>query len=153
MCDPSKERNRASPREVVFRLPYARSFWHAIVFDRISRQCCAHIAQIHEITDDRSVVFIVQMLRFCRAVHSASVLHMDIKPDNWLLTRRPGSETDCAESFSQSLSLIDFGRAIDLSVFPQQGSRTAFKGQCCASSFACPAMAEVRSPLVVGGFP
>lgn len=106
-------------------------------------------------TDDPPIVLVLQMLRFCRSMHSASILHMDIKPDNWLLTRRPGSERKCAEGIARartmehSLSLIDFGRAIDLSVFPQQGSGTAFKGHCCASSFACPAMLEVRSHFAI----
>lgn len=101
-------------------------------------------------TDNLPLVFITQMLRFCRRMHSVSILHMDIKPDNWLLTRRPGSEAKCAEGIARartmdhSLSLIDFGRAIDLSVIPQQGLGTAFTGLCCASSFACPAMMEVR---------
>lgn len=96
-----------------------------------------------------SFVFTVQMLRFCRAMHSASILHMDIKPDNWLLTGRLGSELKRAGSIEQSrdmehsLSLIDFGRAIDLSIFPQNGSGTTFMGQCCAPSFSCPAMTEV----------
>ena len=69
---------------------------------------------------------------------------MDIKPDNWLLIRRPGSEEKGAEArdFGHALSLIDFGRAIDLSVFPRNASSVAFTGQCCASSFACPAMTE-----------
>lgn len=106
-------------------------------------------------TNDLPIVFMAQMLRFCRAMHSVSILHMDIKPDNWLLTRRPGREGGCAEDAARaltkehSLSLIDFGRAIDLSVLPKNGSGTAFKGQSCASSFACPAMTEVRSHLVI----
>lgn len=74
---------------------------------------------------------------------------MDIKPDNWLLTGRLGGEMKPAGSIEQarnmehSLSLIDFGRAIDLSIFAQNGSGTAFMGQCCAPSFSCPAMTEV----------
>ena len=90
------------------------------------------------------------MLRFCRAMHSVSILHMDIKPDNWLLTSRPVVGTNHAEgggqpgSIAHSLSLIDFGRAIDLSIFPHNGSGVAFSGSCCASNFSCPAMTEVR---------
>lgn len=110
-----------------------------------------HMSHTHGCpTDDLPVVFMTQMLRFCRVMHSVSILHMDIKPDNWLLTRRRGSEAKCAEGIARarpgehSLSLIDFGRAIDLSVFPRQGSGMAFTGHCCASSFACPAMIEVR---------
>lgn len=45
---------------------------------------------------------------------------------------------------SHSLSLIDFGRAIDLSVFHDNGSALSFTGKCCPSNFACPAMLEVR---------
>lgn len=84
-------------------------------------------------------------------MHTASILHMDIKPDNWLLTSRPADETNHAEGGDQSgklahsLSLIDFGRAIDLSIFPHNGSGMAFSGKCCASNFSCPAMTEVRA--------
>ncbi|CAN0139013.1 unnamed protein product [Scytosiphon promiscuus] len=85
--------------------------------------------------------YAVKMLRFCRAMHSMSILHMDIKPDNWLLTGGAESEWNCGND-GHSLSLIDFGKAIDLSVFPQNGSGMAFVGQCCAPSFSCPAMTE-----------
>lgn len=110
------------------------------------------MAQYHwYLVHDQSFFFgvVAQMLRFCRAMHSASILHMDIKPDNWLLVRRPRSEVDRTEEMEHaggidhSMSLIDFGRAIDLSVFPQDGSDKAFMGQCCAPSFSCPAMREV----------
>lgn len=90
-------------------------------------------------------------------MHAVSILHMDIKPDNWLLTSRPAATTSQAEEGDQSgniahsLSLIDFGRAIDLSIFPQNGSGMAFSGKCCASNFSCPAMTEVRaSPTYYG---
>lgn len=91
------------------------------------------------------------MLRFCRAMHSVSILHMDIKPDNWLLTHRPADELSHTEeerqprSIAHSISLIDFGRAIDLSMFPHNGSGMAFMGKCCPSRFSCPAMTEVSA--------
>ncbi|CAM9670441.1 unnamed protein product [Laminaria digitata] len=93
----------------------------------------------------------VEMLRFCRAMHSVSILHMDIKPDNWLLTSRPADGTNRADggkrpgSIEHSLSLIDFGRSIDLSIFPDNGSGVTFSGSCCASNFSCPAMTEGRT--------
>lgn len=82
-----------------------------------------------------------------------SILHLDIKPDNWLLTtskrgecgmhmNHPKTGGDGRRS-SHSLSLIDFGRAIDLSVFPDNGSAVSFTGKCCPSNFSCPAMFEV----------
>lgn len=83
---------------------------------------------------------------------------MDIKPDNWLLTRRRESDLkragdiEHARGMEHSLSLIDFGRAIDLSVFSQNGSGTVFKGKCCASSFSCPAMTEVSDGLTTPKF-
>lgn len=89
------------------------------------------------------------MLRFCRGMHAVSILHMDIKPDNWLLISPSGAtqantEDQALRSKAHSLSLIDFGGAIDLSIFPRNGSRIEFSGRCCASSFACPAIMEVR---------
>lgn len=97
------------------------------------------------------------MLQFCLAMHSVGILHMDIKPDNWLLTARPTGEGDYKEedkhprSTAHSLSLIDFGRAIDLSVFPRNGAGVAFTGKCCASSFCCPAMIEVCDTAYTSG--
>lgn len=90
-----------------------------------------------------------QMLRFCRGMHAVCILHMDIKPDNWLLSAPSGatpanSEDQALRRKVHSLSLIDFGGAIDLSVFPQNGSRIEFRDHCCAPSFSCPAMMEVR---------
>ncbi|CAM9777395.1 unnamed protein product [Hapterophycus canaliculatus] len=85
--------------------------------------------------------YAVEMFRFCRAMHSTSILHMDIKPDNWLLTSGAESDVNLAGN-GHSLCLIDFGKAIDVSIFPQSGSGMAFMGQCCASSFSCPAMTE-----------
>lgn len=88
------------------------------------------------------------MMDFVRIVHAAMILHMDIKPDNWLLTTRYGAGRHACAGVTPrdngySISLIDFGRAIDLSVFPEGASRVVFRGSCCASNFTSPAMMEV----------
>ncbi|CAM9151163.1 unnamed protein product [Discosporangium mesarthrocarpum] len=93
--------------------------------------------------------YTIEMLRFVRAVHTGSMLHMDIKPDNWLLTERQpsrssskGNEQSLPDCINHTLSLIDFGRAIDLGVFPKNGKGTAFTGNCCPPSFARPSMIQ-----------
>ena len=45
-------------------------------------------------------------------LHSADIVHADIKPDNFLLRHTPGTLA------SPSLQLIDFGKAIDLQLVP-----------------------------------
>lgn len=77
-------------------------------------------------------------------MHAVSILHMDIKPDNWLLIHHPQS-MEGPQGVARSLSLIDFGRAIDLSVLPYNGSGVVFTGkQACAPGFSCPSTSEVR---------
>ncbi len=137
-----------SPTRPLFssnRLPYklrAHESWHRRRCFSSRKVASSKTSLIHTPYTRYRIVFAMQMLRFCRAMHSASILHMDIKPDNWLLIHRSGSEGAEVRGIGHTLSLIDFGRAIDLAIFPRNGSSTAFTGQCCTSSFMCPAMTE-----------
>lgn len=78
---------------------------------------------------------------------------MDVKPDNWLLITRMGSAKSDSDGVAlgektHSMSLIDFGRAIDLSILDRNGSEVVFTGCCCASSFKSPAVIEVSDLAV-----
>ncbi|CAM9280824.1 unnamed protein product [Sphacelaria rigidula] len=89
--------------------------------------------------------YAIEMLRFCRGMHKVAILHMDMKPDNWLLTPPFGTaqvvrKGQALQRRAHSLSLIDFGGAIDLSVYPENGSRIEFRGSYCARNFSCAAM-------------
>lgn len=62
-----------------------------------------------------AMYFTVEILTILETLHSCKIIHGDIKPDNFLLmgdTKRP------------RLQLIDFGRGIDMSLFPEN---TTFK--------------------------
>jgi checkpoint serine/threonine-protein kinase len=117
--------------------------------------------------------YAAEMVRFVRAVHSSSILHCDIKPDNWLLTHRSSSSSSSSSSAAaasttaatvaatdssstgsgsskeppaleaNTVSLIDFGRAIDLRNYPNSGREASFvcSAACAAKGFGCPQMA------------
>eukprot|EP00088_Acartia_fossae_P059949 TRINITY_DN716_c0_g1_i8.p1 TRINITY_DN716_c0_g1~~TRINITY_DN716_c0_g1_i8.p1 ORF type:complete len:924 (-),score=191.92 TRINITY_DN716_c0_g1_i8:570-3293(-) len=72
-----------------------------------------------------ALYFAIEILYLVEALHSIGILHADIKPDNFLLQRIPvvSENVVSAESVFQpgnlSLQLIDFGKAIDLSILPK----------------------------------
>ena len=83
--------------------------------------------------------YAVEMLRLVEWIHGAGIVHADLKPDNLLLrnggedwcdwaAHRPGSWTQ------KGLALIDFGRAIDLTMYPEEA---AFVGDAGAEAFRC----------------
>ena len=83
--------------------------------------------------------YAVEMLRLVEWIHGAGIVHADLKPDNLLLrnggddwcdwaAHRPGSWME------KGLALIDFGRAIDLLMYPEEA---AFVGDAGAESFRC----------------
>ena len=83
--------------------------------------------------------YAVEMLRLVEWIHGAGIVHADLKPDNLLLRNggdnwcdwaphRPGSWTE------KGLALIDYGRAIDLLMYPEDA---AFFGDAGAEAFRC----------------
>ena len=79
--------------------------------------------------------FTYQALRALLVLHSASVLHSDIKLDNWVL--QSSEEKDDIH-----LNLIDFGKAIDLKEMKvsTESHQVALQGSTAVSGFECPQM-------------
>ncbi|KAK7484682.1 hypothetical protein BaRGS_00024090 [Batillaria attramentaria] len=86
-----------------------------------------------------AVYLTVQLLHMVEALHRCRIIHGDIKPDNILLTGFPevrvSSDVDKVFGhWSQCLRLVDFGQAIDMSLYP---SGTTFMAQVGTSGFQC----------------
>ncbi|XP_036438407.1 mitotic checkpoint serine/threonine-protein kinase BUB1 [Colossoma macropomum] len=86
--------------------------------------------------------FSVCILQMVEQLHRASIVHADIKPDNFLLGERFLENEDFdAENLDHGLVLIDFGQSIDMTLFPQG---TAFTARCMTSGFQCTEMLSGR---------
>eukprot|EP00090_Calanus_glacialis_P045458 TRINITY_DN8444_c0_g1_i3.p1 TRINITY_DN8444_c0_g1~~TRINITY_DN8444_c0_g1_i3.p1 ORF type:complete len:1504 (-),score=632.87 TRINITY_DN8444_c0_g1_i3:217-4728(-) len=72
-----------------------------------------------------AIYFTLEMLTMIENLHEAGILHADIKADNFLLQNIPtpdmaaGSAEEMFRNQPLSLQLIDFGRAIDLTLLPK----------------------------------
>ncbi|CAI5477460.1 unnamed protein product [Closterium sp. Yama58-4] len=94
------------------------------------------------------VFYTAQMLRAVEALHAAHILHGDIKPDNFLLRFGADSENPKemvtaieAGAPSTGLTLVDYGRSIDMRHFPEGSSFVSDSGP---ENFQCPQMVEGR---------
>lgn len=83
--------------------------------------------------------FSAQICNIIRHLHQNKIIHADIKPDNFLLMRVPSSDLHFP-----SLRLIDFGCAIDMTLFPD-GDKTKFRKVIQTDGFTCIEMQEGRS--------
>ncbi|XP_069178284.1 LOW QUALITY PROTEIN: mitotic checkpoint serine/threonine-protein kinase BUB1 [Procambarus clarkii] len=92
------------------------------------------------IPEEIAMYFIIEVLSVLEALHSCSIIHADVKPDNFLIREIPKinkSATTPAEMFAEcpvSLKLIDFGRSIDMKRFPQG---TTFTEKVTTEGFTC----------------
>ena len=91
--------------------------------------------------------FTIEMLRILEKLQKSNIIHGDIKPDNFLVTRQPDFRTDAQTSsdmfknVTATMEMIDFGVSIDMSLF--------HKGQKFNHKFdkidnRCPEMLENR---------
>ncbi|CAN1351416.1 Mitotic checkpoint serine/threonine-protein kinase BUB1 [Linum perenne] len=91
------------------------------------------------------IYYTIEMLYMLETLHDVGLIHGDFKPDN-LLVRCARDELKQDEYKQrdgpwreQGLCLIDWGRAIDLRLFP---SNMEFEGACRTSGFRCVEMQE-----------
>ncbi|KAK9676829.1 hypothetical protein RND81_11G104300 [Saponaria officinalis] len=93
------------------------------------------------------IYYTIEMLLMLETLHSAGIIHGDFKPDNLLIRNSREYLTDDIEDFAnrsgpwrdQGLCLVDWGRGIDLSLFPPD---IEFVGDCGTSGFNCVEMRE-----------
>ncbi|ORY05882.1 hypothetical protein K493DRAFT_333378 [Basidiobolus meristosporus CBS 931.73] len=99
--------------------------------------------------DELTVMFFtVELLKIIEGLHNIQVLHADLKADNLLLRLENADRWD--EQYSptgehgwgkKGLKLIDFGKAVDLTLFPE-GCR--FRSRNKGGAYDCPQVREKR---------
>ncbi|CAD6998797.1 unnamed protein product [Ceratitis capitata] len=82
--------------------------------------------------------FSAQICNIIHHLHTNKIIHADIKPDNFLLMRIPSTDYHYP-----SLRLIDFGCAIDMTLFPEPET-TKFRKVIQTDGFTCIEMQEGR---------
>ncbi|XP_058072373.1 mitotic checkpoint serine/threonine-protein kinase BUB1-like isoform X2 [Magnolia sinica] len=93
------------------------------------------------------IYYSIEMLRILETLHNVGIIHGDFKPDNLLVRNSRDSLSE--DGFhgrtgawrDQGLCLVDWGRGIDLNLFPDG---TEFKGDSRTSGFRCVEMQENR---------
>lgn len=81
------------------------------------------------------IYFANEIMTIVNALHQCQIIHADIKPDNFLVTRMP------PEFGYPCLQLIDFGCSIDMSLFPKD---TQFTKVITTENFVCTEMKDGR---------
>ena len=74
-----------------------------------------------------AIFFTIELLRVVETLHEADFIHGDLKIDNCLIRLEEVSNADWSQQYSRTgeegwskkgINLIDFGRGVDLSIFP-----------------------------------
>ncbi|XP_031255387.1 mitotic checkpoint serine/threonine-protein kinase BUB1-like isoform X1 [Pistacia vera] len=93
------------------------------------------------------IYYTIEMLCILESLHNVGIIHGDFKPDN-LLIRYARDDLTLHEFHDRSgpwrdqgLCLVDWGRGIDLHLFPDN---TEFEGDCRTSGFCCVEMQEKK---------
>lgn len=75
--------------------------------------------------EDIVIYFVIEILAILEHVHSLGFIHADVKPDNFVVKEAPRvnceatTPEDMFQGCPRSLKLIDFGRAIDMKILPE----------------------------------
>uniref|UniRef100_A0A1B6FYQ8 Protein kinase domain-containing protein n=3 Tax=Cuerna arida TaxID=1464854 RepID=A0A1B6FYQ8_9HEMI len=83
-----------------------------------------------------AMLFSIQMISIVEHLHNCKIIHGDIKPDNFVLCSVPSADVTVP-----CLKLIDFGRSIDMTLFPEG---TTFTKVVTTDGFQCNEMKEGR---------
>ncbi|KAI3765438.1 hypothetical protein L2E82_15471 [Cichorium intybus] len=116
---------------------------HGTLQDAINTNVCTG-ASMDEVL---CIHYTIEMLSMLESLHGNGIIHGDFKPDNLLMRNaRENLTEDGFRSRSgswreQGLCLVDWGRGIDLQLFP---NNTKFNGDCRTSGFRCIQMQENR---------
>jgi hypothetical protein len=114
-------------------LPYSR---YGTLLDLVNsnREC-------NKVMEEAMVMYYtIELLKLVKELHSCNIIHGDIKPDNCLIMNE---DSGLSENWkreggpawsSRGIILIDFGRSIDMSLYPKG---TKFIGDHGASCFKC----------------
>uniref|UniRef100_A0AC34FTE7 Protein kinase domain-containing protein n=1 Tax=Panagrolaimus sp. ES5 TaxID=591445 RepID=A0AC34FTE7_9BILA len=91
--------------------------------------------------DGMLVAFVgIQIAEILNYVHQAEIIHADIKPDNFVIVEQMSPELPHLQYIKPFVKLIDWGRAIDMSFYPDQ----TFKGRAGTNGSDCHEMQEDR---------
>jgi hypothetical protein len=94
------------------------------------------------LTEPQIIFLLVEFILILENLHKCDIIHADLKPDN-IIVKRPNQTPRTKDDFFHTelgfLVLIDFGRAIDLSIFPKNQK---FLSTEAASTFKCTQMME-----------
>ena len=87
-----------------------------------------------------AVFFTIEMLQILEKLQKSNIIHGDIKPDNFLVQRKPDFSQELFKK--ATLQMIDFGVSIDMNLFhPNQTFKFKFEKQ----ENRCPEMLEDRA--------
>lgn len=89
--------------------------------------------------EESLVVFITsEILKVISSLHTVRIMHGDLKPDNCMLRFDSGFEEDRSKGWRHTgIKLIDFGRSIDMTLFPKN---VEFKSNWATDNQDCPEM-------------
>ncbi|XP_024521383.1 mitotic checkpoint serine/threonine-protein kinase BUB1 [Selaginella moellendorffii] len=106
----------------------------------------AYLAHSLKMDELLCMYYTIEMLRMLEVLHGVGIIHADFKPDNLLIR----NDSDNWENWApnrpgcwkgQGLCLIDWGRSIDMRLFPEG---TEFFADSKTSAFRCIEMVEER---------
>ncbi|KAL6138003.1 hypothetical protein ACLB2K_063291 [Fragaria x ananassa] len=106
--------------------------------------------------EELCIYYTIEMLYMLETLHDVDIIHGDFKPDNLLIRysrdfltnsgfhdrnelTEDGFQDRSGPWLDQGLCLVDWGRGIDLRLFPEN---IEFKGDCRTSGFRCVEMQE-----------
>jgi checkpoint serine/threonine-protein kinase len=81
------------------------------------------------------VFYTCEILKVLNSLHSVGIMHGDLKPDNCML--RFGSVSESRDWKDAGIKLIDFGRSIDMTLFPKN---VQFRSNWKTDNQDCPEM-------------